>query len=275
MSLFTQVFAKNPENETKFSDLKKYFTKVTKEDVLAQDIYDYISWASPEDKSLMDVFIRDQLSPYLLKCVEVQVPDTQSLETPIYDNNSLLGARRIGPSSFSGKMTINQLVDMECPLKVVSLIDLSENHLGSADLEHVLKLVENLNNQGKLSASTIMLADNRIHGIQGMEFKVRAWLNKLVEINEVKHVVLRDNPFCSIDQKRFLSRIGLTNEGNEMPSPEIESKLIWIARWHLFSDGWKTCMDISDEIAERIKMVHLKFYEPKSASIFLSPDKAF
>lgn len=74
-----------------------------------------------------------------------------------------------------GRITIKDLVKMKCPLDTVAKIDFAETELDSNDLEHVLELVQNLNNDGKLSDAIILLNNNRIHGIQGMEASVRTW----------------------------------------------------------------------------------------------------
>ena len=94
-------------------------------------------------------------------------------EAYYYRLGSLCGGKRALSSKLTshGRITINDLVKMKCPLKAVAKIDLAETELDSNDLEYVLELLQNLKNDGKLSNAIILLNNNRIHGIQGMGSK--------------------------------------------------------------------------------------------------------
>ena len=179
---------------------------------------------------------------------------------------------RIAPSSLpnTGKMTIKELSEDDCKLEKLSLIDLSENNLGSEDLQYVLILAEKLERENKLSKATVNLTHNRIHGIREWRPKVRLWLNRLVRIAQIEFVVLKDNPFSSVDSKDFFSCLGSTyakpdsTEEENLPSVEILDKLIWIDRWNLFTSLWAPSLLISDEIVSDIRKTHIRFFEPEN-----------
>lgn len=271
-NILTKIFSNESDKLKKFERISKYFDNLNENDIITQNIFDYISFAKPEDKGLMDLFIRKHLVPHLDN-FEFSDSDnninfsnfssnnySSTTITKIYHDYKLNGHSRIASTSrifnTNDLISIKDLVDLKCDLDKVSLIDLSNNNLNSKDITFIYELIENLNKQGKLKDTIVLLKNNRIHGIQGMESIVRTYLMKILEINDIKYVDLRDNPFCSIDQKSFFMKI------NIYESNIILNKLIWIDRWDLNS-SWPKSVLQSDEILEYVKNTHMKYYSLK------------
>ena len=89
-----------------------------------------------------------------------------------------------------------------------------------------------------------------------METTVINCLTKILEIDNIRFLDLRDNPFCSLDQKSFFMKIDLDND-------IILNKLIWVNRWD-FNDVWPKLLLQSDEILEYIKNIHMNYYSLKN-----------
>ena len=268
------VFKDNNEMISRFHKLDAYFEGVTEEDLLSQDIEDYIEFAEPKDKGLMQVFVTKYLSKHLETLNRSKVKSL-NLGEMFYNGDSLHGCGKVVPANmgFVGKPTIKDLVEMICPLKEVRLIDLSNNFLGDTDLDYIVHLVSKLELDGKLKETVVNLKNNKIHGWDNMKATVCKLLNQLVQLQNVKFVVMVYTPFCTSDQKDFFMKIGTPTHDDCLPCTEITSKLIWIDWVNIFNDGWQHLLTNSLDLAlfppnlelvRRIQITHLQYYEPEN-----------
>lgn len=269
------------EEKTKFKDLVGYFKGLQEEDVLEQNVWDYVDYAEPKHKGLMEVLVRKHLEPYfdsLKQKREYFVPT--KTEAKLYERKMLNGNRKILPANmdFLEKVTIKDVVEMDCDLDVVELIDLSENDLGDNDLYYILKLVQKLEKGKKLKDTVLNLSLNRIYGRdEQLKRIVREQLNSLVRVPEIKFVVLTANPFCTVDNKDFFQCIGISSDmatvvlgslkldvDTILPCDDILTKLIWVNNWDLFSSGWVKTMIYYQKVRKPIRITHLRYYQPEN-----------
>jgi hypothetical protein len=255
MTIFDKIFHDNIVKQ-KFKKLEDYFENINENDLLTQELSEYIEWAEPKHKPLMSLLVRDHLNPF----IETMGGNVYALPLiSFFVDDKFLGSKRIA--------SIKELIDLKCPVETVRTIDLSDNNLCSDDLQHILNFVQNLDTNGKLENTTILLNNNRIHGIFGSEHKVRTLLNKLVLIESVQYVDLRGNPFCSKEFFMQLPDNRLLDARSDVPVPEIILKLIWIERWDVFSVEWTQSIVKSDEVAINIRQVHMRYYEPQNVLV--------
>ena len=261
-----KVVLRNDENLIfKFKSLFEYFTGLSQEDLKGLDLDEFLEFPPAKEKGIMLLFIRNYLAPHFDR---LQYKERES-DKSIYNNHSIEASGRILPSNLPnmGKMTIKELSEDDYPLEKISLIDLSNNNLGSEDLQYVLILAEKLEREDKLFRATINLKNNRIHGIREMQSKVRLWLNRLVGLEQVEFVVMNDNPFSSVDSKDFFENLGVriakpgSNEEEIYPCAEILKKLIWIDNWNLFTPLWGKMLS-SNDIVPYVRKAHIRYYEP-------------
>ena len=261
---------KDEEEVKRFTDLQGYFEKIKNEDLVYEEIWDYVDYAEPKHKGLMKIFIRKYLEPYaasLSQKPEYSGPKPDQT-TSLYRMGSLLGSRVVLPANmdFLGKITIKDVVDMDCNEPAIKLIDLSENLLSDSDLVFVVELIQKLSTGGKLHNTTLNLASNKIYGkdepLQGF---VRSTLNSIVQIEQIQFVVVVLNPFSTVWNQDFFQSIGVDQQVSStkaiLADKKILDKLIWINKWDLFSSGWTKSMAHPNMVTD-IKIAHLRYYQP-------------
>ena len=123
------------------------------------------------------------------------------------------------------------------------------------------------------------LSGTKIHGNDGiLKNFVRATLNKIVEIEPIKFIILTGTPFATTDNKDFFVAIGLgadlliglLNKLNVNPKKYVGpnewilTKLVWIYNWDLFTPDWADNMVCETKMIKQVRIHHLKYYEPEN-----------
>lgn len=82
------VFKDNAELAKKFKRLDDYFENITEADLNTQDIWDYLDFAEPYHKGLMQLFINNHLVSYLEKFnSEMGIIDSELSRASIAEKN--------------------------------------------------------------------------------------------------------------------------------------------------------------------------------------------
>lgn len=203
-SIFNEVI-KDKELLKRFEKIEPYFKDLTKEDLEQQDIYDYIDYAEPHLKMLMKVFVEKYLEPYLYGFT-VPKEVVPKLSENIFNGNCIYLKNKL---KYSTSLSIKDyLFSLNCKINNVSFIDFSENDISSTYVKYITMFLDRISN--KLSNGiTVLLNNNRIHGIQGTENEVISNIKIILDMPQVKFLVLTGNPFVSMDQKTFFMNINV------------------------------------------------------------------
>lgn len=131
----------------KFENVLKYFEGISEDDLLEQDIWDYVDYAEPKHKGLVEILIRKYLEPWLEK-LDAKRHVQARPGTNFFERNAFNGRARVLPSklSYLKQITAQDLVNMECNVESVQLIDLSDNNISDTDFDYIFDFIMKLYN---------------------------------------------------------------------------------------------------------------------------------
>jgi len=205
--MFKRILEKeSDEIKNKFKSLECYFESIEIEDLDTINPFNFIEYAKPERKGLMDLFVNKYIFPFLEQ---------------EHEDNDVFIIIDIDMHKEKDVLIIDN-INEEIHLKTIKFININ-----TADLENVYIFIKNKEEQ--LNNCVILLNNNRIHGIQGNETKTRRIMDELCSIKNVSFVNIIDNPFVSIDHTEYFNNL------NEVTA----NKLIFIHLWDLKADFWK------------------------------------
>lgn len=248
------IVYKVTKGEGPFEPLSRYFGSLQPDDLIDLDLESFPELVEFKDKILMTVFINKKLIPYLeyssYKPKEIIV-NKLTLKDGVLNARGCLSSREL--PSHNGRVCISDLadriLDMKPLLKSINFLDLSGNELYSGDIVHIygllIKLLPYIDN------ATVSLEGNKIHGVGKYRVIVDTFLNKIIEIKEIRYIVLVSNPFNTIDRQDFFDTLTVDNNACK--------KLIWIQQYNISNSGWHFMLKSMD-VCEYVKKNHIEYY---------------
>jgi hypothetical protein len=246
----------DPQERSKFEVLSQYFGKLTPNDFNKSELTDFVSLVNVEHRILMTIFIDSYLRPSINKDIgnntlQVQIlPERGKIDASL---GRVQSSQIEGNGSGAIKITgLAKYLKSRIGSHKFKVIDLSNNNLLSIDLRHVYDMILALD--GSLDNCIINLENNRIHGV-GEEFRneIPELLDSLCALPFIKYIILRNNPFCSVDRKDYFQSLTVDSI--------VLSKLIWIQIFALDGNFWKTMLQGYNELQKMVYKVHQSFQE--------------
>ncbi|KAI3660793.1 hypothetical protein MP638_001104 [Amoeboaphelidium occidentale] len=234
--LFTQL-GLDIEERRKYAPLTEYFGSLSISDLEA---FDLELLAENQDKAQSDateIFQRARLS----------------------GNNNFISSVNEEKDDIHGRVNIRQLPAL-CEKYVkepLGMVDLSNNNLRSSDLIIIRDVLLELHRRKLLrEGCQVDISNNRIHGIEKpFDTEVPQAIREICQIPETRYLVLRTNPFCTVDRIDFFQSLTL----NDL---EFAQKFIWLDSFAVVIDHWKKLLG-NDELVKITESAHRKFYGMK------------
>ena len=231
MQNIVSLVCKNPDLAEQFEQLAVYFGRLKPDQLVNEDLEEFISMVSSEHKILMSVFVHSYLGPNLgqrqLFFPGSGVTRRFILEDGKLDARGCLTSRSM---PFTSKLDISLLLPEVMKLNLeensIHTIDLSGNSLFSNDLQYVVTLLKRLHPY-MTNAAILSLEDNQIHGIGEYRDVVDSLIGEIAVMDKISFIDMRTNPFCTVDRKTTLWAWG---------------RMIWLLK-NLFGFKATTCLD--------------------------------
>ncbi|KAI3661068.1 hypothetical protein MP638_004103 [Amoeboaphelidium occidentale] len=208
----------------------------------------------------MNVFLRNHLIPFIQKQDKAQTDATEIFQSAsLSGNNKFISSVNEEKDDIHGRGNIRQLPAL-CEKYVkepLGMVDLSNNNLRSSDLLIIRDVLVELHERKLLREECqVHISNNRIHGIEKpFDTEVPKAIQRICHIPEIKYLVLRTNPFCTVDRIDFFQSLTLKDR-------EFAQKFIWLDSFAVVTDAWKKLLG-SDELVKITESVHREFYGMK------------
>ena len=224
--------------EPKFEKLQEYFDSISLEDIKSLDEDTILNSARPEDRMLMELFIKKKLLPLSPSQEEVNIVKFNPVQTrkkEPFDFSDKLLSITSGTSNLPGKYNISELKEKQFN-KSWHKLDFSKNSLVDKDFSFISKWVDYLFPNLKV----LDISYNRIRGSDEMILKI---------IKKLEFLVLIGNPIATVDRIRFWESL----------TEEALSKIIWVERSWVESKAWKGMIP-KPSCQEAVLIAHRNFY---------------
>ena len=255
---------KDEAEREKFADISHYFGILEVEDVIKSDLSEFVTLVELKDRILMNTFVTNYLQPYKDSLrFEKSTTDVQNLRfrTGLLDASGKRIQSSYASISWKGlridqTQQITEKVQELVRGEKIKVFDLSGVLFVSQDIKYVYKLIEAL--KDSLENCIVNLENNKIHGYdEKYREEVPKVVKMLCEIDNVKYLVLFNNPFCTFDRKDYFQTYH--------EDPKVLQKLIWIPSHFLKGNGWKSLLKEEEMVQKSVSKVHeefQKYFEP-------------
>lgn len=247
----------DPTHKTTFQDLCIYFGELTINDISSEDLEEYINYTEPKHKILMSVFIHKHLIPYIEKHNQESFKSKESdyklckFQDGVFDGSFAFKSHILHINNKKDILELKSIFLETIKENKVKRIDLSRNGLYSSDLPFILEFLSDSEIKKYLEDTIVDLSDNKIEGLGEYRETVDTCIKSIVEIPEIKNLVIIGNPFATINRKDFFETLDINNT---------TKKLIWIRNYNINCFGWQDLLK-SQEVIEYVKKSHLGYYQ--------------
>jgi hypothetical protein len=244
----------------KYAPLTEYFGSLSIYDFETFDLELLAENVPYRHRLLMNVFVKNHLIPFIQKSDKAQLHASEIVQrASLSGNNKFISSVNEEKDDNYGRVNIRRLSDFckEYVKEPLGMIDFSNNNLRSPDLIIIRDVLVELKKRNLLRKDCqVHISNNRIHGIQKpFDNDVPQAIREICHIPEIKYLVLRTNPFCTVDHIDFFQSLTLNDR-------EIAQKFIWLESFTVVIDSWNQLLG-NDELVKITEGAHREFYGMK------------